>query len=79
MLVLHKSMHTMHKDAERIPEYINALEDAQKRSKRAGANDAFSNNYLAIIATAAMLATHQYEPTNLKWEDLRDKEKTWAL
>ena len=26
-----------------------------------------------------MLATQQYPPTNLKWKDLEDNEKTWAL
>ena len=25
-----------------------------------------------------MLSTQQYEPTNQKWEDLEDDEKTWA-
>ena len=43
VLVLQNSIHTMHKDAEGIPEYINALEDAQKRSKWAGADNAFSH------------------------------------
>ena len=66
VLTLRDSMHTMHKDAEGISECINALEDTQKRSKRAGADNAFSNKYLVMTATAAMLSTQQYEPTNLK-------------
>jgi hypothetical protein len=68
----------MYEDTEGIPEYINALEDAQKRSKRAGADDAFSDHNLIIIATSAMLSTQQYEPTNQKWEDLEEDKKTWA-
>ena len=79
VLALRDSMRTMHKDSEGIPEYINALEDAQRRSRRAGDANAFSNTYLVMVATSAMLSTQQFETTNEKWEDLLPEEKTWAL
>jgi hypothetical protein len=68
----------MHKDTEGIPKYINALEDAQKQSKCADENNVFSDHELLVVATAAMMSTQQYKPTNLKWEDLEPADKTWA-
>eukprot|EP00957_Ditylum_brightwellii_P000273 21416-Ditylum_brightwellii.AAC.1 len=75
VLVLCDSMRTMHKNTEGILEYINVLEDAQKSSKHADTTNAFTYHDLLIIANAAMLSTQQYECTNKKWEDLKDKEK----
>eukprot|EP00957_Ditylum_brightwellii_P006478 491156-Ditylum_brightwellii.AAC.1 len=53
ILALRNSMCTMHKNTEGIPEYINALEDAQKCSKHAGTTNAFTDHDLLIIANAA--------------------------
>ena len=53
-----------------IPEYINNLEDAKKCSARdkGGLINAFSNNDLMQVATAAMLSTQQYTSTIGKWD-----------
>ena len=53
-------MLTMHEDAQGIPEYINALEDAQKRSARAGSKMAFSDHDLMLVAMTALYGTDQF-------------------
>jgi len=44
-----------------IPEYINALEDAQHRAKRTGDNGEYNvtDTTLLLIASTAMLKTQQ--------------------
>jgi hypothetical protein len=56
-LVLRDSMRTMHIEVQGIPEYINALEDVQKRSKRADKEHAINDHFLVVIASAAMLGS----------------------
>ena len=43
---------------EGIPEYVNALEDAQKRSKIAG--DPITEDTLFLISTNIMLLTERF-------------------
>lgn len=59
ILALRTSILTMHVDAIGILEYINDLEDAKKRSTRGkeGSLNAFIDNDLVQVATAAMLST----------------------
>ena len=60
---------------EGILEYINALEDAQKQSKRA--NNLITNGTLVLIATNVMLTTKQPPRDNEPWEDLDQAAKSW--
>ena len=80
LLTLRTSMLTMHVDAMGIPEYINDLEDAKKRSARGkgGLIDAFTDNYLMQVATAAMLKTQRYTSTMDKWDALAPHEQIWS-
>ena len=70
----------MHVDAMSIPEYINNLKDAKKRSGRGkgGEVNAFTDNNIIQVATAAMLSTQQYPLTMDKWGALESSEQTWA-
>ena len=77
-LALRDSMRTMHVDVQGIPEYINALEDAQKRSKRADPENAISDHFLMVIATAAMLGSQRLPRADWKWQDLPKSDKSWA-
>ena len=53
LLELQNQMQTYHLDAPNIPEYVNMLEDAVKRAKRAKQN--ILPKALVVIASAAML------------------------
>ena len=80
LLTLCTSMLTMHVDAMGIPEYINDLEDAKKRSARGkgGLVDAFTDNYLMQVANVAMLKTQRYTSTMDKWDALDPRKQTWS-
>ena len=56
---------------EGILEYANALEDLQKRSKRAG--NPMTENNLILIAINAMLSTERFLRADKIWEDLPRK------
>uniref|UniRef100_A0A7S4JRA9 Uncharacterized protein n=1 Tax=Odontella aurita TaxID=265563 RepID=A0A7S4JRA9_9STRA len=75
-LALQNEMKGFHVTAEGIPEYINALEDSQKRSARAG--QPITEITLVMIASNAMLTTGQFPRANDDWEELRALERTWA-
>ena len=78
VLALRTKMLIMHEVGQGIPEYINALEDAQKRSARAGSKMAFSDQNLMLVAIAALYSTEQFPRATEKWEDMHESEKTWA-
>lgn len=75
ILNLQNEMQKYHLEAEGVPEYINLLEDAQKRSKRAG--NPVTDATLVVIATNAMLTTEQFPRTNEDWEELDVADRTW--
>ena len=62
VLAVQNQMQLFHIEVERIPEYINALEDAQKASKRAG--NTVTNYTMVIIATDAMLVNVTFPRDN---------------
>ena len=78
VLALRTKMLIMHEDAGGIPEYINALEDAQKRLARAGSKMAFSDHNLMLVAMTALYSTEQFPRATEKWVDMHESEKTWA-
>ena len=70
-------MQTFHLETEGIPEYINALEDYQKKSKQA--HDPITDVTLVPIATNTMLTTKKLPRTNKQWEDLDQAVKYWDM
>ena len=60
---------------EVIPNYINALEDVQKQSKRPG-NPIMADNLL-LIANNAILLTECPPLAKETWEDLSKDKKDW--
>eukprot|EP00804_Cyclotella_cryptica_P009042 CCRYP_003143-RA/>CCRYP_003143-RA protein AED:0.97 eAED:1.00 QI:0/-1/0/1/-1/1/1/0/306 len=58
-----------------FPEYINRLEDAQK--KAAQANLPITNDWLAAIATMSLLAAGSFPKLRLDWDGLASADKTW--
>ena len=63
-------MQEYHTESEGILEYINALEAAQKKSKRGTGNNPITDATLLLIATNAILNTGAHPRTTDKWEDL---------
>eukprot|EP00804_Cyclotella_cryptica_P016130 CCRYP_004246-RA/>CCRYP_004246-RA protein AED:0.35 eAED:0.35 QI:0/0/0/0.75/1/1/4/0/1339 len=59
----------------RVPEYINRLEDAQKKAARA--NLPITNDWLAAIATMSLLAAGSFPKLRLDWDGLASADKTW--
>ena len=60
-------MQDYHTDSEGILEYINALEAAQKKSKRGTGNNPITDATLLLIATDVMLKTGAHTRTTDKW------------
>ena len=58
-------MQRYHLEVEGIPEYINILEDAQKKAGKAGqAVQTITYKTLLIFASTAMLTTERFMRTN---------------
>ena len=55
-------MQLFHLDAKGMPEYINALEDAQKQSRRVNHN--ITDATFLLMATNTMLATQRLPRAN---------------
>jgi hypothetical protein len=62
--------------AEGIPEYINMLEEAQR--KLAQANLPISDTQLVAIASTSVLAANDFPQTTEEWEALPPANKTWV-
>jgi len=76
MLTLRSSMQTYYEQADRIPQYIAMLEDAQKKAK--SANMPIADAKLVMMALAAVL-TEQHFPCEVDdWEGLPAALRTWA-
>ena len=68
VLALHNEIHRFHLEAEGIPDYINALEDAKKTSKRSGKT--ITNATFVMITTNTMLVNGAFPRANNEWEDI---------
>ena len=79
VLALQNEMQEYHMDSEGILEYINALEAAQKKSKRGTGNNSITDGTLLLIVTNAMLKTGAHPRTTDKWEDLDASAQTWDM
>ena len=69
-------MMTYYAKADGIPEYIDMLEEAQRKLARA--NLPMSNDQLLAIASTAVLASEHYPRPTDEWESLPRANKTWT-
>ena len=76
LLALHNEMQRYHLEVEGIPEYINILEDAQRKAGRAGR--AISNETLLLFASTAMLTSEHFPRANDAWEERAEVDTAWA-
>ena len=60
---------------EGVPEYVNALEDAQKLSKKAG--NPITEYTLLFNTKNSMLSTEPSPWADERWEDLPKNDKYW--
>ncbi len=68
-------VHTYYVQADGIPQYINMLEDAQKKAKRAGMP--IADIKLVMMASAAVLAAQHFPCKVDDWEGLPTTSRTW--
>ena len=76
MLELQNKIQHYHLDTEDIPDYINALENAQNKSNQAGNNVTAST--LLLIATNTMISTEHFPCSDKSLEGLSKDKKDWA-
>ena len=63
-------------DNPRVPEYVNRLEDAQKKSVRAKLP--IDDKWLTAIATGLLLSAVSFLNQRPDWDSLPRTNKTWA-
>ncbi len=76
MISLRTNMHNYYTQANGIPQYINMLEDAQKKAMRAGMP--IANVELVMMASAAVLAAQHFPRKVDDWEGLPSASCTWT-
>jgi hypothetical protein len=76
MISLRTNMHQYYVQADGIPQYINMLEDAQKKAKRAGMP--IADIELVMMASAAVLAAQHFPREVDDWEGLPSSAHTWS-
>ena len=62
---------------EGVPEYINALEDAQKMAALSDESNKIADGTLLLIASTSILKPQRSPRANEKWEDLTKDTQTW--
>ena len=77
VLSLQNNMQHYHLDMEGILEYVNALDYAQKRSKRVG--NPITEDTLLLIATNDILSTDSFPREDERWEKLPKNKKILAF
>ena len=69
-------MKTLFSDEEEITQFINAMEAAQRKSKRAKL--VINDKYLHAVALKSLLQAGEYETETREWSKLLEDEQTWA-
>ena len=68
-------MKTLFSDAEGIPQFINAMEEAQRKYKRAKL--VINDKYLHAVALKSLLQSGEYETETREWSKIPEDEQTW--
>ena len=69
-------MKTLFSYAEGIPRLINAMEEAQRKSKRA--KIVINDEYLHAVALKLLLQSGEYETETREWSKLPEDKQTWS-
>jgi hypothetical protein len=76
MISLCTNMHNYYTQPDGIPQYINVLEDAQKKATRAGMP--IANVELVMMASVAVLAAQHFPRKVNNWEGLPSASCMWT-
>ena len=68
-------MKSLYKDLEGVPQFINAMEAAQGKSKRA--KPVINDEYLHAVALKSFLQLGEYETETREWSKLPEDNQTW--
>ena len=69
-------MKTLFRDAEGIPQFINAMESAKRKSK--GAKLVINDEYLHAVALKSLLQSGEYDTETREWSKIPEDKQTWA-
>ena len=69
-------MKTLYKDSDGVSQFINAMEAAQQKSKRAKL--VINNKYLHTVTLKSIIQSGDYETETQEWLKLPEDKKTWA-
>ena len=76
IVTLAVDMQSWWQDDPRVPEYINRLEEAQKKALRG--NLPITNDWLAATATLSLLTAGSFPKQRADWDALAPAIKTWT-
>ena len=76
MITLTLQMSKYYKGTPDVPEYIQMLEDAQRKAAQMGLP--VTDQTLLVLASAALLATDTFPRTTYNWEERNPVDKTWT-
>ena len=68
-------MKELYKDSDGFPQFINATEAAQRKSKRAKL--VINDEYLHSVALKSLLQSGEYETETWEWSKLPEADQTW--
>ena len=69
-------MKSLYKGSEGVPQFINAMEAAHPKSKRAKL--VINDEYLYAVALRLLLQSGEYETETREWSKLLEDKQTWA-
>ena len=69
-------MKTLFTNALGIPQYINEMESAQRKSKRAKL--VITDEYMHAVALKLLLQSGDYETETQEWSKLKETQQTWT-
>ena len=65
----------LYKDSDGVPQFINAMEAAQRKPKRAKL--VINDEYLHAVALKSLLQSGEYETETREWSKLPEADQTW--
>ena len=68
-------MKELYKDSDGVPQFINAMEVAQRKSKRAKL--VINDEYLHAVALKLLLQSGEYKTETREWSKLPEANQTW--
>ena len=71
-----QAMKTLFRNAEGIPQFINSMEEAHRKSKRVKL--VISDKYMHAVALKSLLQSGEYETETWEWSKIPEDKQTWA-